>query len=254
MRDIAVRFSIDVRTLKRAMSQRGLLRGIRDYPTISGHMLAGATLLKTPGGATPSHEYAWDIDKLLELIPDLNIDAFDEDGEKILPPQRELSSPFEFSFREAVVHEDFHTIPLSDDEKRLLSSGYVLNINDYRGSYIKFDANLAEPMLKTLAWAEVGPVSLSTIEHSHSMPARLVPMKGGTFALVWFHRDEAKGEYDEDWYGCVFPVEFRSGALKIYRSSLVSAGWEFEETGHFDLFQLEGDENYLCLLEDLLPE
>jgi hypothetical protein len=254
LREIADKFSIDVRTLKRAMSQKGLLRGARNYPAISGHLLAGAKLLKMPGGGAPSHDYVWDIEKLLGIMPDLNIDTFDEDGEKILPPQQDIRSSFEFTSRKAVVHEDFHTIPLSDIEKDLLCSGYVINAYDHRGTYVKFDAELAEPMLKTLAWGEVGPVSLSTIEHSHSMPARLVPIKSGSFVLVWFHRDEAKGEYDDDWYGCVFPVEFYPGHMKIYRESLVSAGWEFGDVDLFDLFQLEGDRKYLCLLEDLLPE
>src|SRR3546814_1792153 len=78
-----------------------------------------------------------------------------------------------------------------------------------------------------------------TIEHSHSMPARVVPLKNEAFALVWFHRDEVKSEYDDDWYGCVHPVEFYPGNMKIYHASLVSAGWEFGEVALFDLFQLD---------------
>src|SRR3546814_5596418 len=84
------------------------------------------------------------------------------------------------------------------------------------------------------------------------MPARVVPLKNEAFALVWFHRDEVKSEYDDDWYGCVHPVEFYPGNMKIYHESLVSAGWEFGEVELFDLFQLEGDQRLLCLLEDLL--
>src|SRR3546814_14912456 len=72
--------------------------------------------------------------------------------------------------------------------------------------YTTLFRSLAEPMLKTLAWGELGPVSLSTIEHSHSMPARVVPLKNGAFVLVGFHRDEVKSEYDDEWYGCVHPV------------------------------------------------
>src|SRR3546814_12487184 len=72
---------------------------------------------------------------------------------------------------------EFHTIPISDVERELLQKGYVLNVFDGTESHIEFDAALAEPMLKTLAWGELGPVSLSTIEHSHSMPARAVPLK-----------------------------------------------------------------------------
>src|SRR3546814_16686171 len=86
-------------------------------------------------------------------------------------------------------------------------------------------------MLKTLAWGELGPVSLSTIEHSHSMPARVVPLKNEAFALVWFHRDEVKSEYDDDWYGCVHPVEFYPGNMKIYHESLVSARSEERRVG-----------------------
>src|SRR3546814_6103592 len=86
------------------------------------------------------------------------------------------------------------------------------------------------------------------------MPARVVPLKNEAFALVWFHRDEVKSEYDDDWYGCVHPVEFYPGNMNIYHESLVSAGWEFGEVEIFDLFQLEGDHRLLCLLEDLLLE
>src|SRR3546814_10402738 len=49
-------------------------------------------------------------------------------------------------------------------------------------------------------------------------------------------------------------VDFYPGNMKIYHESLVSAGWEFGEVELFDLFQLEGDQRLLCLLEDLLPE
>src|SRR3546814_16192354 len=75
-------------------------------------------------------------------MPDLTLEAFDEDGEKILPTQQELISSFEFSSREATVQEDFHTIPLSEIERDLLRSGYVLNVSDWTGSYVKFDAEL----------------------------------------------------------------------------------------------------------------
>src|SRR3546814_211001 len=148
VQEIADRFSIDPRNLRRAMRQKGLIRGTRNYPTISGHLLAGATLLKTQGEAPPTHEYVWDIDKLVDIMPDLTLEAFDEDGEKILPTQQELTSSFEFSSREATVQEDFHTIPLSEIERDLLRSGYVLNVSDWTGSYVKFDAELARPMLK----------------------------------------------------------------------------------------------------------
>src|SRR3546814_10604392 len=99
------------------MRQKGLIRGTRNYPTISGHLLAGATLLKTQGEAPPTHEYVWDIDKLVDIMPDLTLEAFDEDGEKILPTQQELISSFEYSSRKATVQEDFHTIPLSEIER-----------------------------------------------------------------------------------------------------------------------------------------
>src|SRR3546814_10302631 len=62
------------------------------------------------------------------------------------------------------------------------------------------------------------------------MPARVVPLKNEAFALVWFHRDEVKSEYDDDWYGCVHPVEFYPGNMKIYHESLVSAGRSEEHT------------------------
>src|SRR3546814_6589774 len=93
---------------------------------------------------SPTHEYVWDIDKLVDIMPDLTLEAFDEDGEKILPTQQELISSFEFSSREATVQEDFHTIPLSEIERDLLRSGYVLNVSDWTGSYVKFDAELAK--------------------------------------------------------------------------------------------------------------
>src|SRR3546814_3090794 len=93
------------------MRQKGLIRGTRNYPTISGHLLAGATLLKTQGEAPPTHEYVWDIDKLVDIMPDLTLEAFDEDGAKFLPTQQELISSLEFSSREATRSEE-HTSEL----------------------------------------------------------------------------------------------------------------------------------------------
>src|SRR3546814_20689309 len=121
------------------MRQKGLMRGTRNYPTISGHLLAGATLLKTQGEAPPTHEYVWDIDKLVDIMPDLTLEDFDEDGEKILPTQQELISSFEFSSREATVQADFHTIPISEIDRYLLRRGYVITFIVCPGPYVQFN-------------------------------------------------------------------------------------------------------------------
>src|SRR3546814_18131122 len=67
------------------------LRSDRAFPTISGHLHAGAMLSKTPGAGSPSHEYLWDIDKLIQIMPDLNIANLNKEGKQILPRQPELN-------------------------------------------------------------------------------------------------------------------------------------------------------------------
>src|SRR3546814_10363833 len=54
LQQIANRFSIDVDLLEDAFFEWGLLRSDRAFPTISGHLHAGAMLSKTPGAGSPS--------------------------------------------------------------------------------------------------------------------------------------------------------------------------------------------------------
>src|SRR3546814_13933389 len=74
-------------------------------------------LSKTPGAGSPSHEYLWDIDKLIQIMPDLNIANLNKEGKQILPRQPELNPSFKFSLRKPTVHPEFHTIPISDVER-----------------------------------------------------------------------------------------------------------------------------------------
>src|SRR3546814_3016862 len=77
----------------------------------------GAMLSKTHGAGSPSHEYLWDIDKLIQIMPDLNIANLNKEGKQILPRQPELNPSFKFSLRKPTVHPEFHTIPISDVER-----------------------------------------------------------------------------------------------------------------------------------------
>src|SRR3546814_13247556 len=96
----------------------------------------------------------WSSDVCSSDLANLN-----KEGKQILPRQPELNPSFKFSLRKPTVHPEFHTIPISDVERELLQKGYVLNVFDGTESHIEFDAALAEPMLKTLAWGELGPRS-----------------------------------------------------------------------------------------------
>src|SRR3546814_11408875 len=95
------------------------LRSDRAFPTISGHLHAGAMLSKTPGAGSPSHEYLWDIDKLIHIMPDLNIANLNTEGKQILPRQPEINTSFKFSLRKPHVHPEFPNIPLLDVERAL---------------------------------------------------------------------------------------------------------------------------------------